>query len=137
MLIACAAIFTLTISAADNCRAGEHYEECGPNVEPTVDNPNPLSIGCKSGCFCDEGTLRDANGACVGAGADPTKAPPVKPCTAGGCGSSSCTISQDYPGGLGASKSTTANPGNFACCWKTGMGDLGARAYPNSLCPGF
>ncbi|QRY58808.1 trypsin inhibitor-like cysteine-rich domain-containing protein [Sphingobacterium siyangense] len=136
MFIACAAIFTLTISAADNCGVNEKYSACGS--EGTVDNPNPpVTPGCQAGCFCMPGTLRDIDGSCVDAAADPTKAPPVKPCTAGGCGSSSCTISQDYPGGLGASKSITADPGNFACCWKTGIGDLGARAYPNSMCPGY
>lgn len=47
-------------------------------------------------------------------------------CDAGGRGSSSCSISQEYPGGLSSSKSVTCNPGYFACCTKDGWGNLAA-----------
>jgi hypothetical protein len=48
-------------------------------------------------------------------------------CDAGGPGASSCSISQDYPGGLGSSKSVTCNSGYYACCTKDTWGNLGAR----------
>jgi hypothetical protein len=61
---------------------------------------------------------------------------PPQNCTAGGCGSSSCSIkSPDLPVGGGAEKSVTASAGYYACCYKEEWtGNLFANAYPNSCC---
>lgn len=55
-------------------------------------------------------------------------------CTVGGCGSSSCTITQQLGGGFGSSRSVSAQPGYYTCCIKDGWGNVSARCYPNSCC---
>ncbi|WP_346085531.1 trypsin inhibitor-like cysteine-rich domain-containing protein [Sphingobacterium ginsenosidimutans] len=141
LLITAVAALTLTLSASNQCGTNEEYSSCGPQMEPTVDNPEPSSSpgACKAGCFCKPGYLRDYSGNCVDSetAGETSSTPPVKPCTAGGCGSTSCSIGTDYPGGIGNSRSVTAASGYFACCWKTSWGDPGARSYPNTLCPGY
>ena len=59
---------------------------------------------------------------------------PQQKCDAGGCGSSQCSISQNYPFGFGGEMSVTAQAGNFACCYKDSWGNTHANSYPNSCC---
>jgi hypothetical protein len=49
--------------------------------------------------------------------------PTCGPC---GVGATGCTLSQDYPGGLGSSKSVTCGSGYYACCAKDTWGNLSA-----------
>jgi len=53
------------------------------------------------------------------------------PCDAGGVGASSCSISQDYGGGFGGSKSVTCSSGYYACCTKDSWGNLAAFCVAN------
>ena len=66
-----------------------------------------------------------------------TKNCPPQKCNDGGCGSSSCSLGQSYPGGLGSTHSVTAQSGYFACCIKDKWGNISAVSYPNSCCPGY
>lgn len=50
------------------CPDNEEFQECGSACAPTCDNPTPSPIctkNCVVGCFCKEGHLRNAHGACV------------------------------------------------------------------------
>jgi hypothetical protein len=49
----------------------------------------------------------------------------------GGPGASSCSISQEYPGGLASSKSVSCQDGYYACCIKDGWGNLSAHCIKN------
>ena len=53
-----------------------------------------------------------------------TKNCPPQKCNDGGCGSSSCSLGQSYPGGLGSTHSVTAQSGYFACCIKDKWGNI-------------
>jgi hypothetical protein len=87
---------------------------------------------CVSGATCTY--VNDYYSQCLPGTGAPVDCP-KSPCDPGGCGSSQCTITQNYPTGLGGSKSVTAQPGYFACCWKEPFGDLNAKAFSTSCCP--
>lgn len=57
-------------------------------------------------------------------------------CETGGCGSLTCTITI-ISSGLSISKSISAPPGSYACCWTTGApaNAVHAAALPNTCCP--
>ena len=46
------------------CPAGQTYK-CGPPVPPSCDNPTGVDGVCVDGCFCNDGTILNANGQCV------------------------------------------------------------------------
>ena len=46
------------------CPAGQTYK-CGPPVPPSCDNPTGVDGVCVDGCFCNDGTVLNANGQCV------------------------------------------------------------------------
>ncbi|CAJ0915561.1 unnamed protein product [Ranitomeya imitator] len=53
-------------SAAIRCKAGEEYNNCGSPCQPSCSNRSPICAdGCKTGCFCKEGTVRNDKGECV------------------------------------------------------------------------
>lgn len=51
------------------CQENEEYNECGSFCPADCKNPSQANIiciaGCKPGCFCKEGFLRDASGKCI------------------------------------------------------------------------
>lgn len=53
-------------------------------------------------------------------------------CDAGGPGSSSCSISQSYPGGISSSKSVSCQSGYYACCTKDTWGNMSASCVKES-----
>ena len=46
------------------CPAGQIYK-CGPPVPPSCDNPTGVDGVCVDGCFCNDGTVLNADGQCV------------------------------------------------------------------------
>ena len=46
------------------CPAGQSFK-CGPPVPPSCDNPEGADGVCVEGCFCNDGTILNANGQCV------------------------------------------------------------------------
>ena len=49
------------------CAAHSHYEDCGTACEAKCNEPAPMfcTANCVVGCFCDEGYIRNSEGACV------------------------------------------------------------------------
>lgn len=93
----------------------------------------PGQTTCVDGFTCSY--VSDYYSQCLpGSGGGTTYTCPNHPCSAGGCGSAACTITQDYPGGLGSSKSVTAQSGYYACCWKDSSLNLNAGSYSNKCC---
>ncbi|XP_077116288.1 zonadhesin-like [Ranitomeya variabilis] len=80
-------------SAATRCKAGEVYR-CGSPCPPSCSNRSPIcpkSDGCKPGCFCKKGTIRNDEGECV----------KVEKCCSGntifnGCGNNCPNTCADY-----------------------------------------
>ncbi len=132
--------------------AAEPERQC-PEVDPpnhTVLLPNPADcstfFSCSNGVpilmRCPDGLHYNAElGVCdwpSDAWCEVQEAAPdcdgaPKKCQNGGCGSSSCEISFTFPimGGT-ISASTTAQPGNFACCWIKTVLLIPDKAYGRS-----
>ncbi|XP_047993716.1 chymotrypsin inhibitor-like [Leguminivora glycinivorella] len=58
----------VTCEVGSPCPPGEEYNSCGSACPKTCANKD-LSLSCiqvcRPGCFCKEGTYRDANGKCT------------------------------------------------------------------------
>ena len=53
-----------SLYAVPTCPAGQSFK-CGPPVPPSCDNPDGTDGVCVQGCFCNDGTILNANGQCV------------------------------------------------------------------------
>ena len=65
-------------------------------------------------------------------GTNPKRCPPAE-CVGGGCGASSCEISQSIAG-AGETIKTTASSGYFACCYKNSWGSWYAQTFKMADC---
>ena len=48
------------------CPRREAHNDCGPSVEPTCAEPNPIGPAvCTPGCYCTANFIRNDNGKCI------------------------------------------------------------------------